>query len=78
MSEQALVETAASQPAKSRSLGANIFLNGARTVEFRVGAAIFIGVILLSVVAPSLLGLSATLTFASSGCNKTSFPSPPL
>ncbi|MBZ9920450.1 ABC transporter permease [Mesorhizobium sp. B2-4-2] len=60
MSEQAIVETTASQPAKSRSLGASIFLNAARTAEFRVGAVIFLGLLLLSVVAPTLLGLSAT------------------
>ncbi|TPM38749.1 ABC transporter permease [Mesorhizobium sp. B2-2-3] len=60
MSEQAIVETTASQPAKSRSLGASIFLNAARTAEFRMGAVIFLGLLLLSVVAPTLLGLSAT------------------
>lgn len=60
MSEQAIVEPAASQPAKSRSLGANIVLNAARTTEFRVGAVIFLGVLFLSVAAPTLLGISAT------------------
>ncbi|RUU71040.1 ABC transporter permease, partial [Mesorhizobium sp. M2C.T.Ca.TU.009.01.2.1] len=60
MSEQAIVDSAGGQRARSRSLGANIFLQAARTAEFRVGAAIFVGVILLSVIAPTLLGLSAT------------------
>ena len=60
MSEQAIVDSAGGQRARSRSLGANIFLQAARTAEFRVGAAIFVGVILLSVIAPTLRVLSAT------------------
>lgn len=60
MSEQAVVESSAAEPARSRSLGANIFLQAARTMEFRIGAVIFVSVILLSILAPSILGLSAT------------------
>jgi peptide/nickel transport system permease protein len=60
MSEQAVVDSSAAEPARSRSLGANIFLQAARTMEFRIGAVIFVSVILLSVLAPSILGLSAT------------------
>ena len=60
MSQQAIVESAAGQPTKSRSLGANIFIQAARSAEFRVGAVIFVGVILLSIIAPTLLGVSAT------------------
>lgn len=60
MSEQAVVQLSEGQPAKARSLGTNIFLHASRTTEFRIGAVIFVSVILLSVLAPSILGLSAT------------------
>lgn len=60
MSEHAIVHTGVSVPPNARSLGANIFLQAFKTTEFRVGAVIFIAVILLSVAAPGLLGLSAT------------------
>ncbi|ARP65693.1 ABC transporter permease [Mesorhizobium sp. M7A.F.Ca.US.001.01.1.1] len=60
MSEHTIVEEDVSVPQKARSLGANIFLQAFKTPEFRVGAVIFIAVILLSVAAPGLLGLSAT------------------
>lgn len=60
MSEHTIVDADVSVPPKARSLGANIFLQAFKTPEFRVGAVIFIAVILLSVAAPGLLGLSAT------------------
>lgn len=60
MSQEAVVDPAVARPVRSRSLGANIFIQAARSTEFRIGAVIFIGVILLSILTPSLLGLSAT------------------
>jgi peptide/nickel transport system permease protein len=60
MSEQAVGVVAAGPRSKPRSLGANIFIQAARTTEFRIGAVVFLGVILLSVLAPAMLGLSAT------------------
>jgi peptide/nickel transport system permease protein len=60
MSEQVVAAPAAGQRSKPHSLGANIFIQAAKTVEFRIGAVMFVGLILLSVLAPTMLGLSAT------------------
>lgn len=60
MSENAAIVTGARGTAQPRGLGMNILLQAMRTSEFRIGAAIFIGLILLSIAAPSLLGLSPT------------------
>lgn len=46
--------------ARQRSLSATMFLNAWRTTEFRIGFFVFFGLILLSVLGPSLLGVSAT------------------
>lgn len=43
-----------------RSLSATMFANAWKTTEFRIGFFIFFGLILLSVVGPSLLGVSPT------------------
>lgn len=50
-------------PTKShgpRTLSATMFANAWRSTEFRIGFFIFFGLILLSVVGPSLLGVSPT------------------
>jgi peptide/nickel transport system permease protein len=46
--------------ARQRSLSATMFLNAWRTTEFRIGFFVFFGLILLSVLGPTLLGVSAT------------------
>lgn len=43
-----------------RSLSATMFINAWRTTEFRIGFIVFFGLILLSVLGPSLLGVSPT------------------
>jgi len=60
MSEHAVIESGARVSTQPRSLGVSILYQAMRTTEFKVGAVIFIGLILLSVAAPSLLGLSPT------------------
>lgn len=60
MSDQMIVGGASIAPARPRSLGATIFLQASRTLEFRIGAVVFIGLILLSIAAPTLFGLSET------------------
>ena len=45
---------------RQRSLSATMFLNAWRTTEFRIGFFVFFGLILLSVLRPTLLGVSAT------------------
>ncbi len=44
----------------SRSIGATIFLNAWRTTEFKIGFTIFFGLIVLSLIGPTLFGLSPT------------------
>ena len=44
----------------SHSLSATMFINAWRTVEFRIGFVIFFGLILLSIVGPTLLDVSPT------------------
>lgn len=60
MSENVVTDSGPSVVRQPRSLGMNILQQALRTSEFGIGAAIFVGLILLSLVAPSLLGLSAT------------------
>jgi peptide/nickel transport system permease protein len=48
------------KPAGQRSLSATMFINAWKTPEFRIGFVLFVGLILLSVAGPSLLGVSPT------------------
>lgn len=43
-----------------RSLSATMLISAARTTEFRIGFLVFFGLILLSILGPSLLGVSPT------------------
>lgn len=58
-----LAPTPPKAPTKSRgprTLSATMFANAWKTTEFRIGFFLFFGLILLSVVGPSLLGVSPT------------------
>lgn len=48
------------KPARGRGIGATIFVHAWRTAEFKIGLFVFLGLILLSIVGPYLLGLSPT------------------
>jgi peptide/nickel transport system permease protein len=52
----------AARPARKRSmgLGAGMLVQAWRTAEFKVGLVVFIGLMLISIFGPDLLGLSAT------------------
>lgn len=47
-------------PVKSRSLSATMFIRAWQTTEFKIGFFVFFGVILMSLIGPTLLDVSAT------------------
>lgn len=60
MSAELAMKPSTSDVAPSRSLGFNIFVQASKAMDFRIGAVIFIGLLVLSVLIPTLLGLSPT------------------
>ena len=51
------VQSARTRP---RGLGANMLAQAWRTTEFKVGLVVFLGLMLISIFGPDMLGLSAT------------------
>ncbi|MFD1327179.1 ABC transporter permease [Mycoplana ramosa] len=62
MTPELVSTTSVAQPTLrgQRSLSATMFINAWRTTEFRIGFFVFFGLIVLSVLGPSLFGVSPT------------------